>query len=233
MALKITNASAARPTVWLYGDIGAFFGGISADDFRKALMEVPPTKEFDLHIRSDGGSFFEGVAMYSLLRQRKAAVHVIVDGLAASAASVVAMAGKTVVMGSHSWLMIHEARSGGEGTADELRFEADRLDQINAEIIRIYGARWNGTEKELITAIKNESWYPADQCVELGLADSIIEMAAVAACVDPKRFGYKHTPEPLIAKADEPRVFTLLEARKGIVTELFPVQEAAECTDTK
>lgn len=226
MALKITNASAAKPTVWLYGDIGAFFGGISADDFRKTLNEIPSTKEIELHIHSEGGIFFDGVAMHSTLRQRKGPVHVIVDGIAASAASIVAMAGTTVAMAQHAWLMIHEARSGGEGTAEELRAEADRLDQINSEIVRIYGGRFKGSEKELTKALNMETWYPAEQAVEIGLADSIIETAAVAARIDPQKFSYRHVPEPLVAKADEPQIFTLLDQRKGIITELFPAQEA-------
>lgn len=229
MALKITNASAARPTVWLYGDIGAFFGGISADDFRKTLSDIPSTKDIELHIDSDGGTFHEAVAMYSLLRQRKAPVHVIVDGLAASAASLVAMSGTTISMANHTWMMIHEARSGGEGTAEDFRKEADRLDQINGEIVKIYGARWKGAKKDLVTAMNAETWYPAEQCIELGLADTIIDQMAVAAHVNPAKFGYKHTPEPLIAKTDEPPVFKRLDERKPILTELFPQQEAAPC----
>jgi ATP-dependent Clp protease protease subunit len=230
MGLKITNAQAARPTVWLYGDIGEFFGGISADDFRKALNEIPTAKEIELHIHSEGGIFFDGVAMHSALRQRKGPVHVIVDGIAASAASIVAMGGTTVAMATHAWLMIHEARSGGEGTAEELRAEADRLDQINSEIVRIYGNRWKEDEKALVKALHAETWYPAEEAVAIGLADSIIDKPAIAARFDPAKYHYRHTPEPLVAKADEPQVFTLLEARKGIVTELFPVSEDAECS---
>lgn len=225
MALKITNATANRPTVWLYGDIGAFFGGISADDFRKALAEIPSAKEIELHIHSEGGIFFDGVAMHSILRQRKGPVHGIIDGIAASAASVVAMGCTTIQMAIHAWMMNHEARSGGEGTADELRAEADRLDQINTEVVRIYMARFNGTEKELIKALKAETWYTAEQAIAAGLADSIIDQPAVAARIDPQRFSYKHVPEPLIAK--EPPVFERLDERKSILTELFP------CTDMK
>lgn len=233
MGVNITNATTARPTVWLYGDIGASLGGLSSDDFRMVLSEIPQNKEIELHIDSDGGIYHEGVAMHSLLRQRKAPVTVIVDGLAASAASIVAMAGTTILMATHSGMMIHEAYSGGEGTADDFRKEADRLDQINAQIVKIYMSRWKGSQKELASAMKSESWYQAEKTIELGLADRIIDQMAVAAHVNPQRFGYKRTPDWALAKADEPQVFTLLEARKGIVTELFPAQEAAECTDTK
>lgn len=230
MGLKITNAKQERPTVWLYGDIGAFFGGISADDFRKSLGEIPTTKEIELHIHSEGGIFFDGVAMHSALRQRKAPVHVIVDGIAASAASIVAMAGSTISMATHAWLMIHEARSGGEGTAKELRAEADRLDQINTEIVRIYSARWKGTDKELTKALNTESWYPADEAVAIGLADEIIDAPAIAAKFDPAKYSYKHTPEPLVAKADEPCRTPYLEQFADRLADLPLPKVSADAT---
>lgn len=203
MALKITNAANERPEMWLYGDIGAFFGGISADEFRKSLDSIPKTKEMDLHIHSEGGIFFEGVAMHSALRQRKAPVRVIVDGLAASAASIVAMGGTTIEMADHAWMMIHEARSGGHGTADELRREADRLDQINQEVVKIYMARWKGSEEELISALKEETWLTAEESIERGLADRVIEQMAVAAHVDIVKFPYRNVPETLMRKPAE------------------------------
>lgn len=229
MGLKITNSADERPTVLLYGDIGAAFGGITSIDFREALETIPSKKEINLHINSDGGLFFEGIAMYSIIRQRKAAVHCVVDSLAASAASVVAMGCTTIAMATHAWMMIHEARSGGEGTADDFRKEAERLDEINRELVRIYMPRWKGTEKELKKALHDESWCTAEQSIELGLADTIIETMAIAAHVDPSKFGYKHVPQPLIAKAEDQPPFPRLAERESILSEILTKSEQEKC----
>ncbi len=208
MGLKVTNAKGENPTVYLYGVIGDEFGGITSDQFRKALAEIPAKQAIDLHIHSDGGSVFEGVAMHSQLSQRSGAVNVIVDGLAASAASFVAMAGKTIEMAQHSWMMIHEAHGSMNGRAGDFRAAADRMDAINAEIVSIYSQRWNGTEAALRAALDAETWLDAEAAVASGLADRISESMSIAACVD-ARFGYKKLPETLAKAGPSPALLAL------------------------
>ncbi len=210
MGLRITNAKGENPTVYLYGVIGDEYGGITSDQFRKVLAEIPSKQPIDLHIHSDGGSVFEGVAMFSQLSQRSGAVNVIIDGLAASAASFVAMAGKTIEMAQHSWMMIHEAHGGMSGRASDFRAAAERMDAINAEIVSMYSKRWKGTEAELLAALDAETWLDADAAVACGLADCISESMSIAACVD-SRFGYKKLPE-MLAKAGPSPAFLAREA---------------------
>lgn len=197
MSLKITNAKGDRATVDLYGVIGDEYGGITADQFRKELAQIPAKTPIDVHIHSDGGSFFDGVAMHSQLRQRAGEVNVIVDGLAASAASLVAMAGKTITMAKHSWMMIHEARGAMSGRAGDFRTAADRLDATNSEIVSIYAKRWKGTEDELRAALDAETWLSAEDSIAAGLADSLGETMAIAACVDASQFKYSNVPKRL------------------------------------
>lgn len=211
MGLKITNAKGERPTVTLYGIIGDEWGGVTADQFRKELAQIPTKDPINLHIHSDGGSFFDGVAIHSQLKQRKGDVHVVVDGLAASAASLVAMAGKTITMAQHSWMMIHEAHGMMHGRAADFRAAADRLDATNAEIASIYASRWKGSADELSAAITAETWLDADGTVAAGLADMVGESLSIAACVSPD-FKYQCVPKALLEGGRSP-AFEAMEAK--------------------
>lgn len=217
MGLKITD-NGSRVSVDLYGVIGDEYGGITADSFRKELAQIPAKTPIDVHIHSDGGSFFDGVAMHSQLKQRKGDVHVIVDGLAASAASLVAMAGKTITMAKHSWMMIHEANGIMRGRASDFRAAAERLEATNREIMSIYSGRWKGTEDDLRNALDVETWYSADDSVGAGLADNVSDSLAIAACLDQSKFTYKNVPQLLLdAKLRCPE----REKAAEVIAELF------------
>lgn len=198
MSIKVTNAAGERPTLWLYEDIGAAFGGVSADEFRQVLATIPAKQAIDLRINSPGGIFTEAIAIYTNLRQRKAAVHVYVDGIAASGASIIAMAGKSIEMAQGSWMMVHEAHALGEGRAEDLRKAADRLEAMNKQLVTIYSPRWKGEEEELVAALAAETWLTENQAVERGLADNVSVALAAAARVDPEKFQYKAAPQKLI-----------------------------------
>lgn len=225
--MKVTNSARSGASIYLYGDIGEAFGGISANEFRLALEEIGENKPIVLHIDSAGGEFFAAITMYGLLKQRPGKISVIVDGRAASAASIIAMAGATISMATNAWMMIHEVHSGGNGTADDFRKEADRIDALNKQIVDIYASRWNGTVAELRQALHDETWLDAKQTVAAGLADEVIETMAVAAHVDPTRFGYLNVPEQLLVAAApaHPR----LERAKDEVAKLFAEKEEIRC----
>lgn len=212
MGLRISNGG-ERPAVYLYGVIGDEYGGITSDQLRKELAQIPSKQAIDLHIHSEGGSVFDGIAMHSQLSQRSGAVNVMVDGLAASAASFVAMAGKSITMAQHSWMMIHEAHGIGMGRAADFRTAADRLEAMNAEIVSIYTKRWKGTADDLRAAMDAETWFDAEGAVASGLADSVGKSLSIAACID-NRFGYKKMPETLaqtVSPAIQEKEATLLK----------------------
>lgn len=201
MSLKLTNEG-EKPVVSLYGVIGDDWGGVTADQVRQTLNQIGTKPAIELRIHSEGGSYFEGVAIHSLLKSRKGPVNVVIDGLAASAASLVAMAGKTIEMAKHSWMMIHEARMGVYGTASELMNYSKQLGTINEQISDIYTARWSGSAEELQAAIAAETWFTAEEAITSGLADSVASHLAVAAHADFEKLGFKNVPKAVL-KAKE------------------------------
>lgn len=223
MGIKIRNSKDDHADVDLYGVIGDEYGGVTADQFRKELAKIPAKTPVTLHIHSDGGSFFDGVAIHSQLRQRAGGVHVVVDGLAASAASLIAMAGKSITMAKHSWMMIHEARAGSFGRASDFRAIAERLDATNSEIVSIYSGRWKGTEEELRSALDAETWLSADDAVAAGLADYVGDSLAIAARLDESKFTFKNAPQALF---DPKTQFPALAQAKSVLDELFPEEVA-------
>jgi ATP-dependent Clp endopeptidase proteolytic subunit ClpP len=166
----------------IYDEIG--FGGVTAKDF---LAEVKKHKgqHIDLRINSVGGSVIEGAAIYNSLRRHKGGLTVHVDGLAASMASVIAMAGEEVVMADNAMLMIHNPWSMSMGDADDLRKEADVLDKLKNTLVNAY-ARKTGMEATTIASMMDEeTWLDATEAVAMGFADEIEDGIEAAASVTP------------------------------------------------
>jgi hypothetical protein len=117
--------------IWLYDQVGeGFFGGMSAKQFNDELNKLGKVDTVNLRINSPGGSVFDGVAIYNALKRHPARVEVDVDGIAASIASVIAMAGDEIRMASNSMMMIHDPHGFSQGGAGDMRKTADLLDQI-------------------------------------------------------------------------------------------------------
>ena len=173
----------------------------SAAGFRDALKDLGDVKTINLHINSPGGSVFEGIAIYNMLKQNKAHVNVYVDGLAASIASVIAMSGDAIFMPSNSMLMIHNPWTMAVGNASELRKQADDLDKITESSIQTYlnQAGDKLDEETLRQLMDDETWLTAKEAVDYGLATEVIEANKAAALIS-KNFAqrYRHVPERLI-----------------------------------
>lgn len=194
---ELTNGDDGRPTLWVYEDIGAYFGGITSDDFRRMLGEVDPSSPLDVRVNSAGGIYGEGVAMHNLLASHPGNVTAYVDYLAASAASLLIMGADEIVMLQGSRVMIHEVRSSVFGaTADELEQIATESRKTNRDIVSIYKNRWKGSEKDLIAALALESWYDSDEAIAVGFADRKSSKRVTAAHKpDVSRFNYLNQPE--------------------------------------
>ena len=173
----------------------------SAAGFRDALKDLGDVKTINLHINSPGGSVFEGIAIYNMLKQNKAHVNVYVDGLAASIASVIAMSGDAIFIPSNSMLMIHNPWTMAVGNASELRKQADDLDKITESSIQTYlnQAGDKLDEETLRQLMDDETWLTAKEAVDYGLATEVIEANKAAASIS-KNFAqrYRHVPEQLI-----------------------------------
>lgn len=155
--------------IYIYNEIGGY--GISAREFVDALPESADA--LTVRINSGGGSVFDGFAIYNALREHPANITVYVDGLAASIASVIAMAGDNVIMNSNAQMMIHDGFVEATGNAETLAKTVELLDRVSEAIAGVYAARCGGTAADWRAAMKNESWYTAEEAVQAGLADEI------------------------------------------------------------
>lgn len=170
------------------------FWGVSAQNFVAELNGID-ADAIDLHINSPGGDVYDGIAITNALRQHKAIVTATVDGLAASAASFIAVGGADVLqMAENSELMIHNAWAVVVGDAEDMRSMADRLERHNANAASIYHAKAGGSLDDWLAAMTAETWYSADEAVDAGLADSVLKMpkkkAAAKAAWDLSIFNY-------------------------------------------
>src|SRR5690606_2072539 len=168
----------------LYGEISDFtwWGDeVTPRQFREDLEALGDIDELRVYINSPGGDVFAGQAILSTLKRHKARKVVYVDGLAASAASVVAMAGDVIRMPRNSMMMIHNVWTIAVGDANELRGVADALDRISETIVAAYEEK-TGLERDAIKAMMDaETWMTAEEAVEKGFADEIEEAKQVAA----------------------------------------------------
>jgi ATP-dependent Clp endopeptidase proteolytic subunit ClpP len=170
---SISNLVGGEVDVMLYGEIGWL--GTTADEFVRDIRSLNAS-QINLHLSSPGGSVFDGIAIMNALRAHQADVTVYVDSLAASIASVIAMAGDRVVAMPASEFMIHEASGLTVGNADDMREMADLLDRQSDKIAAIYAERAGGDVEAWRAAMKQETWYSAEEAVAAGLADEVAEL---------------------------------------------------------
>lgn len=192
------KAKADSAEVFIYEQIGEdLFGeGIAAKRFVEELSALE-VKSIDLHLNSPGGSVFDGQAIFNALDRHPATITTYIDGVAASIASVVALAGDRVVMARNALFMIHDPFILTAGTATELRKAAELLDQVKGTIAEIYVAK-TGLERDAIdAAMAEETWYTAEEAAEAGFVDEVAEPLRLAAVqsFDLRAMGYRHAPE--------------------------------------
>lgn len=167
------NVEDDEATVYIYGDIGGWFGGVDPETIAKeiAALDVGTLK---VRLNSPGGIVFDGVAIYNALVEHPAKVVVSIEGIAASIASVIAMAGDEIRIGEASNIMVHKPWSFAMGDAEIMRKEADVLDVLEDGIIAIYAARTGKKTEDLKTMVAAETWLRGKQAVDEGFADTVI-----------------------------------------------------------
>lgn len=168
---RISNATGDRAELFIYGAIDDW-DGTSAASFTNELKGIT-APSIDLRINSPGGLVFEAVAIYSALKRHPATVDVHVDGLAASAASFVAMAGDSIEIEKPAKMMIHDAQGLTIGNAQDMRTMANLLDELSDTIASIYAERSGKPAKQWRDAMKATAWYSATEAVKAGLADKV------------------------------------------------------------
>lgn len=180
---RITNAASSdEAEVMLYDEVGGWYGA-TADQFIADLRGVT-APNLRVRINSPGGSVFEGIAIANALRSHPANVTVQVDGIAASIASVIAMAGDRIEMAPNTMLMIHDASGVAVGDASVMEEMAELLDLISDNIADAYAARAGGTRDEWRARMKAETWYLPEDAVANGLADEAVQAPKAADPVE-------------------------------------------------
>jgi ATP-dependent protease ClpP protease subunit len=174
---NVQNA-ASDTIVHVYDAIGGY-DGVNALEFVQQINDVN-SKSITLHVNSPGGDVFDAIAMHAALKNHPASVNVVVDGVAASAASFLAMAGDTIAIEKPARIMIHDASGLTIGNEEDHREMADLLGQISDTIAGMYADRAGGDVKTWRAAMRTESWYTAPQAVEAGLADRVLNDNAPA-----------------------------------------------------
>lgn len=147
--------------------------GVTAKRISAALRQIG-NRDVVVNINSPGGDFFEGIAIYNTLREHPARVTVNILGLAASAASVIAMAGDEVRIGRAGFLMIHNTWVVAAGDRNALRDVADWLEPFDAASVDIYAARTGLDDAELVQMLDRETWIGGQKAVDQGFADGLL-----------------------------------------------------------
>lgn len=176
MKCRIRNdADAGVTRVDVFDDIGGgdwfFGGGISAADFAGQVAGI--SGPLEVHISSGGGDVFQGLAIGEAIRSYKGRVTTIVDGIAASIASVIAQAGQQRVMAPGSMMMIHDAFGSCVGNTAEMAKMAETLDKVSANLAAVYASRAGRTADYWRGQMRDETWYTAEEAVDAGLADRV------------------------------------------------------------
>lgn len=207
-ARAATAQAAAAAVLSIYDEIG--FWGVQASDFRAALAAVKED-EIVVEINSPGGDVFAGAAIYNMLKASGKQITSKVMGVAASAASLIAMAGDTIEMPKNSFMMVHNPWGFAMGNADEMRETAEVLDKIGSSMLATYQAKTGLPEDQLRALLAKDTWMTADEALELGFATTVTEEIKAQAAFDMKRADlpehiraiYAATPMPPVPKPGE------------------------------
>ena len=208
--LNIKNATAnTPPEILIYDVIGPdAYGYISAKLIAQTLKDIGQAERITVRLNSPGGDVFNGVAIYNLLKSHAAKITVQVDGLAASIASIIAMAGDTIAMAGNAMMMIHDPWTFTWGNAQDLQKTVDLLGQIKSSVLLPTYADRAGSKSsadQLSALMSAETWLSAEEAVAAGLADQVSANKQVSAYINPQIFAYKTIPEQFAQHPEPPQ----------------------------
>lgn len=167
----------------LYGAVGGGYWeeGFDENTFKNDMSVVPEDQALDIYINSNGGSVFTAIAIYNIIARHKGVVTIRVDGMAASAATIItSVPNAQVVMPLGAMMLVHPVRlSTGSMTPEELKKAAENLEKVRASVVDIYAKKTCKPKDELLALMSEESYLTAEEAVELGFADSVDETASV------------------------------------------------------
>lgn len=196
---NVDGSNGATPELMIYGEIGGWWGDVDATDFNKQLSAID-ADQINVRINSIGGDVFTAQAIYAALRRHKATINVYVDGISASAATLIQMAGDNIIMPAGAMMMVHNPMTGVFGNAEEMREVSAILDKVRAAMLHAYTSKTGLTEDEVIALLDAETYMTAAEALEKGFATKIEADLKIAATlsrskmvvnglsIDPERF---------------------------------------------
>lgn len=208
MEIRAKAGNKKRAELYIYGTIVSDGwkwddSDVAPSDVRDFLKEIEDAENLDIYINSPGGSVFAGMAIYNILKRFKGYKTVRVDGLAASMASIIALAGDRIIIPANAYYMIHKAWSWAVGNADDFRKMAETLDKIDESSLNVYKEHLrDGVDIETIRQmVAEETWMTGEEAAQY-FDIEVDEANEAAACVDPEMFAqYRNVPEKLKAAA--------------------------------
>lgn len=209
--LTLNRTPENRAELYFYGDIVSDSWGKwqwedkCPQDVSDFLQEIQGADGLDIYINSGGGSVPAGIAIYHELRRFSGERVTYIDGMAASMASVIALAGDRVIMPPGAQIMIHKPWMGVDGNADELRKAAEFLDKAEQSILDIYleHARDGVTAEQLSEMMKNETWMSGTDAANYFQVETQPGMEAAACALSAYYAHYQKTPEELLPKSQD------------------------------
>lgn len=189
-------------TISIFGDIGE--GGVTAENFIQNLQALGAVKNIEIFINSYGGDFFQANAIYNFLKSYDAEITVGILGIAASAASVISMAGKKVFMPESSFLFVHNAQALVVGEEKDMIEMADALRKISGAIAHIYAQKSGKSDATARASMNDATWFTAQEAKDAGLCDEVTEAMDLAADAGLRRFAnHANLPAPLFMPSFE------------------------------
>lgn len=236
--IKVLARGPQAAEVLIYDAIGhdILGTGVTAAKFDRQLTALGEVKEITVRINSPGGEVWDGLAIYNRLQQHPATVRVIIDGLAASIASVIAMAGDRIEVGDSAMIMIHDPYMLTLGDADDMRAAAEVLDKVKSGMVEAYSARTGLSAQKIITLMEAETWFTADEAIKQRFADGRVEKPtkakapAAMACWQAVMAKFQNTPDSL---KENPMKTPVPEARADQVKNLFTGLRTIKSLDSK
>lgn len=230
---KIQDQENDIATVWIYDALGWPF--ISADEFAKDLDKIKADTIL-CRINSPGGNVFDGLAVMNSLKNHSAKVITRIEGLAASIASVVALAGDEVQINSGAMLMIHDPWIMTVGNEKELRHTADVLSQIGGNLRDIYCKKTGIDEAEIESLMASESWFTASECKQRGFVDTVLDGSAEAISNKFDLSMFTNAPQNFHKEKPRNEKMTKREIERALrdagASRAFAKSIAAGCRDT-
>jgi len=223
MKYRVENAANGKTKAYIFDEIG--FWGITA---KKFLDSISDAGDIDVHISSVGGNVFDALAIYHTLKQHTGVVDVYIDGLAASAASLIAMAGKTIYMPDNAFMMIHDPTVSAWGTSADIKSALELVDKTKEVILNIYQTRAKVSREALVKAMSATTWYTGKEAKAAGLVDVVTDSIKLAARLN--LADYENVPQEVMARFGKQNAVPDLKEFEDHLRDAYGFSKADACT---